>query len=317
MNAMIYQEYGPPENLKLQEVDIPSVGADELRVKTHAASVNWMDWHLLAGRPFMARLMAGGLLAPKRKILGVDFAGTVEAIGRNAAQFQPGDEVFGSTGDGCFAEYVCVREDEAQPIPANLTFEEAAAVGAAASTALRGLRDAGEIKSGQKVLINGASGGVGTFAVQVAKSWEAEVTAVCGTSNLDLVRSLGADQVIDYTRDDFTRDGQLYDLIFDAVAKLSYSDCRHVLEPEGIYVTTAFTPGLVLAGMWTSITGDRKLAPLPPRAPTRSDQAFLRDLLESGQVKPIIDRCYTLSELPEALRYLEQGHAQGKVIITI
>jgi NADPH:quinone reductase-like Zn-dependent oxidoreductase len=317
MKAMVYQEYGSPEKLQLKELAMPALKEDELRVKVHAASVNWLDWHFLTGKPFMARLISGGLFKPKHKILGVDLAGTVEAVGSTVTQFQPGDEVFGSTAHGCFAEYACVREAEVQPKPVSLTFEEAAAVGAAASTALHGLRDAGEIKPGQKVVINGASGGVGTFAVQIAKSYDAEVIGVCSTSNLKMVNSIGADHVIDYTQKDFTQDEQRYDLIFDAVAKLSFSDCRRVLSPRGIYVTTEFSPVLALGGLWASMTGDKKMVPLVPKAPTKSDQAFVRELIEAGKAKPVIDRRYALNELPEALRYLDKGHARGKVIITV
>jgi NADPH:quinone reductase-like Zn-dependent oxidoreductase len=318
MKAMVYHQYGPPGKLQLQEIEKPVVKDDELRVKVHSASVNWLDWHFLMGTPFLARLMAGGLFKPKNGILGVDLAGTVETVGSNITHFQSGEQVFGGSGNGgTFAEYVCVREDEVQLKPANLTFEESAAVGAAASTALHGLRDTGEIKPGQKVVINGASGGVGTFAVQIAKSYGTEVTGVCSTNNLDLVRSIGADHTLDYTQEDFTRNGQRYDLIFDVVAKLSFSDCRHVLNPEGIYVTTEFTPGLAIGGLWTSFVGDKKMAPLPPKAPTITDQVFVKELIEAGKVKPVIDRRYKLSELPEALLYLEKGHARGKVVITV
>ena len=249
MKAIVYHKYGPPDILKLQEIEKPAVRDDELLVEVHAASVNPLDWHFLRGTPFPARIMAGGLLKPKRKTLGVDVAGRVEAIGRNVKQFQPGDEVFGGSLDlGAFAEYVCVPEDGAMLKPASMTFEEAAAVPLAALTALQGLRDFGQIQPGQKVLINGASGGVGTFAVQIAKSFGAEVTGVCSTRNLDMVRSIGADQVIDYTQEDFTQNGGRYDLIFDAVAKRSFSDCRRVLSPKGIYVTTWSWPPVLMRG---------------------------------------------------------------------
>jgi len=317
MKAMVYYEYGSPDNLEMQEIDIPAVKEDQVLVNVHAASVNRHDWHFLTGTPFMARMMAGGLLKPKNRVLGSDVAGRVEAVGAKVKRFQPGDEVFGSTRHGCFAEYVCVSEEEVVPKPANVTFEEAAAVGAAASTALQGLRDAGQIKPGQQVLINGASGVVGTFAVQIAKSFGAVVAGVCSTRNLDMVRSVGADQVIDYTREDFTQKGQRYDLIFDVAAKLSFSDCRRVLSPKGIYVTTEFSPVRVLEGLWASMTGDRKLVSFLAKPPNSTDLAFIRDLLENGQVTPIIDRRYPLSEAPEALRYLGQGHARGKVVITM
>ncbi len=318
MEAMVYHDYGSPDNLTLLEVGMPVVQADEVLVKVHSASVNWADWHFLTGTPFMARLMAGGLLKPKQKILGIDLAGRVEAVGRHITQFQPGDDVFGGCGKGgSFAEYVCVREDEVQLKPANITFEEAAAVGAAASVALQGLRDAGQIKPGQQVLINGASGGVGTFAVQIAKSFGTEVTGVCSTTNLDMVRSIGADQVIDYTKKDFARNAQCYDLIFDVAAKLSFSDCKRVLGPQGIYVTTEFSPIRALVGLWTSLTGEKKMVPLLAKPPSSTDQAFVRELLENGKVTPVIDRCYTLREVAEALRYLARGHARGKVVITL
>jgi NADPH:quinone reductase-like Zn-dependent oxidoreductase len=264
----------------------------------------------------MARIMAGGLFKPKHKILGIDVAGRVEAVGRNIKQFQPGDEVFGGCGSGgAFAEYVCAGEDEVQLKPASVTFEGAAAVGAAASVALQGLRDAGQIRSGQQVLINGASGGVGTFAVQIAKAFGTGVTGVCSTRNMDMMRSIGADQVIDYTQEDFTQKGQCYDLIFDVAARLAFSDCRRVLDPQGIYVTTEFSPVLALVGLWTSMTGDKKMVPFLAKPPSKRDQAFMRELLEGGKVTPVIDRRYTLSEVPEALRYLGQGHARGKVVI--
>jgi len=236
---------------------------------------------------------------------------------RAVTGLQPGDEVFGSSGHGCFAEYVCVSEEGVVTKPVNMSFDEAAAVPGAAIPALQGLRDHGQIQPGQKVLINGASGGVGTFAVQIAKSFGAEVIGVCSTRNLDLVRSIGADQAIDYTQEDFTQTGQRYDLIFDVVGKRSFSDCRRALSPQGIYVTTEFSPALVLRGQWISMTGSQKMVPLPPKPPSKTDLAFMKELLEAGKVTPIIDRRYPLSELPDALRYLEKGHARGKVVITV
>ena len=315
MKAMVYQEYGSPDNLELQEVEMPAVMDDGVLVKAHAASVNWHDWHFLTGTPFMARIMAGGLLEPKNKVLGSDVAGRVEAVGINVKQFRPGDEVFGSARHGCFAEYVCVSEEEVVTKPASITFEEAAAAGAAAFAALQGLRDAGQIRPGQKVLINGASGGVGTFAVQIAKSFRANVTGVCSARNLDIVRSIGADQVIDYAQEDFTQKEQRYDLIFDVVAVRSFSDCRRVLGPGGIYVTTEFSPVLALGGLWASMTGDKKMVPLLAKPPTNEDLVFMKELLEAGEVTPVIDRRYPLGEVPEALRYLEAGHARGKIVI--
>jgi NADPH:quinone reductase-like Zn-dependent oxidoreductase len=317
MKAMVYHEYGSVDNLELQEVEMPAIKNSEVLVKVQAASVNWHDWHFLTGTPFMARIMAGGFLKPRNKVLGSDVAGRVEAVGPNVKQFQPGDEVFGSTKHGCFAEHVCVSEEELVTKPASITFEEAAAVGAAASVALQGLRDAGQIKPGQQVLINGASGGVGTFAVQIAKSFGAGVSGVCSTGNLDIIRSIGADQVIDYTQEDFTQQGQSYDLIFDVAAKLAFSACRPVLAPDGIYVTTEFSPGRVLAGVWTSMTGSKRMVPLMAKPPNKEDLVFMKELLEGGKVTPVIGRRYTLREVPEALLYLKEGHARGKVVISM
>jgi NADPH:quinone reductase-like Zn-dependent oxidoreductase len=316
MKAMVYHEYGSPDVLELQEIDEPVVNDDKVLVRVHAASVNWLDWHFLTGTPFLARMMAG-LRKPKHEVLGIDMAGRVEAVGANVKQFQPGDAVFGSSSHGCFAEYVCVSEAEVVTKPANMSFEEVAAVPGAATPALQGLRDHGQIRPGQKVLTNGASGGVGTFAVQLAKSFGAEVTGVCSTRNLDLVRSIGADQVVDYTQEDFTQTGERYDLIFDVVAKRSFSDCKRALKPQGIYVTTEFSPVLALARLWKSMTGNQKMVPLPPKPPNKMDLVFMKELLEAGKVTPTIDRRYSLSELPDALRYLEKGHAQGKVVITV
>jgi NADPH:quinone reductase-like Zn-dependent oxidoreductase len=316
MKAMIYDEYGSPGNLELGEIEIPAAMDDEVLVEVHAASVNWLDWHFLTGTPFQSRFMAG-LLKPKYKVLGIDMAGRVEAVGANVTQFQPGDEVFGSSSHGCFAEYVCVSEAGVAAKPANLTFEEAAAVPGAATPALQALRDQGGVQPGDKLLINGASGGVGKFAVQIARSFGAVVTGVCSTRNLDMVRSIGADQVIDYTEEDFTQSEQRYDLIFDTVAKRSFSDCIRVLNPEGIYITSEFSPLLVLEGLWKSMTGNVKMVPLPPKPPSKSDLVFIKDLLEGGEVTPIIDRRYPLSEVPNALRHLEKGHAQGKIVITM
>jgi NADPH:quinone reductase-like Zn-dependent oxidoreductase len=318
MKAIVYHEYGSPDNLELQDVEMPAVQEDQVLVKVHAASVNALDWHFLTGTPFLARIMAGGLLKPKQNVLGVDLAGRVETVGASVTRFQPGDAVFGGCGSGgAFAEYACAGEGDIQPKPGKVTFEEAAAAGAAAHTALQGLRDGGQIKAGQNVLINGASGGVGTFAVQIAKAFGATVTGICSTGNLEMVRSIGADQVIDYTQEDFTQGEQRYDLIFDVAAKLSFSDCKRVLTPQGVYVTTEFSPALVLGGLWASMAGDKKLVSRLAKPPHERDWAFMRELLESGQVRPVIDRRYPLGELPEALRYLGEGHARGKVVITM
>jgi NADPH:quinone reductase-like Zn-dependent oxidoreductase len=316
MNAMVYHKYGLPDQLTLGEIEKPPVKDDEILVKVHAASLNWLDYHFLTGTPLLARVMAG-LFKPKNNVLGIDLAGVVAEIGSKVTQFQPGDEVFGSTGHGCFAEYVCVSEGEIVNKPANLTFEEAAAVPGAAITALHALRDHGEVQPGQKVLINGASGGVGTFAVQIAKSLGAEVTGVCSTRNLEMVRTIGADHVIDYTQQDFTQREESYDLVFDAVAKRSFSDCKSVLKPQGIYITTEFSPVLAIAGRLRSVIESKKIVPLPPKPPNQMDLIFLRELLELKTVNPVIDRCYSLSDLPDALRYLGEGHTRGKIVITV
>ncbi len=261
----------------------------------------------------MVRALAG-LLKPKRKILGVDVAGRVEAVGGKVTHFQPGDEIFGSGNRlGAFAEYLCVPEDGVVLKPANLTYEEAAAVPVAALTALQGLRDKGRIRPGHKVLINGASGGVGTFAVQIAKSFAAEVTGVCSTRNLEMVRSIGADRVIDYSEEDFTKTGARYDLFLDAVGNRSLPDCKRVLRPTGIYVAAAGSPA---RSLWMSMIGGKRMVSMLTK-PTQEDVGFLKELLESKQVTPVIDRRYPLSGVAEALRYLEEGHARGKVVVTM
>jgi len=324
MKAIVYHKYGPPDVLKLEEVQKPTPRDDEVLIKVHAASANPADWHLLRGEPFLARLTAG-LLKPKNRILGADIAGRVEAVGSNAKQFQPGDEVFGDIsgcGWGAFAEYVSVPENALALKPANLTFEEAAAVPLAAFTALQGLRDKGQIQLGQKVLINGASGGVGTFAVQIAKSFGAEVTGVCSTRNVDMVRSIGADHVIDYTQEDFTKNGQHYDLIYCAVGNRSAAAYKRALNPGGICVVAGFTTishmlfQVLFLGAWVSKTGSKKMGTMLAK-PNQKDLVLIKELLETGKVVPVIDRRYTLSEIPEAIRYLEEGHAQGKVVITM
>ena len=326
MKAIVYHKYGPPDVLELQETKKPSVKEGEVLVKVHAASVNPLDWHILRATPFFARA-ATGLLKPKHKILGADLAGRVEAVGRNVKQFQPGDEVFGDTfgclGLGAFAEYVCVPENGLVLKPTSTTFEETAAVPVAAITALQGLRDKGQIQSGQKVLINGASGGVGTFAVQIAKSFGAEVTGVCSTRNLDMVRSIGADHAIDYTQEDFTKNGRTYDLIYCAVGNRSAADYKRALNPNGICVVAGFTTmshmlfQVVFLGAWVSMTGSKKIGALGTVRPNKEDLVVIKELLETGKVVPVIDRRYPLSETAEAIRYLEEGHAQGKVVITV
>jgi NADPH:quinone reductase-like Zn-dependent oxidoreductase len=321
MKAIVFTEYGPPDVLQLKEVEKPTPKEDEVLVKVHAASVNARDWHLMRADPFLVRLMTG-LLKPKNKMFGSDVAGRVEAVGRNVKQFQPGDEVFGDIGqygNGAFAEYVSVPEDALALKPASMTFEEAAAVPAAALAALQALRDTGQIQPGQKVLINGASGGVGTFAVQISKSFGAEVTGVCSTRNLDMARSLGADQVIDYTQEDFTQNGQHYDLIIDNVGNPSVYKrfYKRSLTPKGICVIVAGTFFLQLfLGPWMSMTGSNKIVTYLT-IPNQKDLVFIKELLEAGEVAPVIDRRYPLSEVAEAIRYLEEGHARGKVVITV
>jgi NADPH:quinone reductase-like Zn-dependent oxidoreductase len=323
MKAIVYTKYGPPDVLELKEVEKPTPQDNEVLVKVHAASLNAYDWHLLRADPFLVRLMGGGLLKPKNQILGADLAGRVEAVGRNVKQFQPGDEVFGDLsgcGSGGFAEYVSVPENALALKPANMTFEETATVPMAAVTALQGLRDKGKIQPGQKVLINGASGGVGTFAVQIAKSFGAEVTAVCSTGKMDMARSIGADQVIDYTQEDFTQNEQRYDLILAANGYHSIWDYKRALSPKGIYVMAGGSMAQIfqamLLGPWISMAGSKKMGALSAR-PNQKDLVFMKELLEAGKVVPVIDRCYPLSEVADALRYLEEGHAQGKIVITV
>ena len=323
MKAIVYTKYGSPDVLKYLDVEKPVPKNDEVLVKVHAASLNAYDWHFLTADIFLMRLMGVGVFKPKNTRLGADVAGRVEAIGRNARQFQPGDEVFGDMaghGNGAFAEYVSAPESVFALKPANLSFEEAAAVPMAAVTALQGLRDEGQIHPGKKVLINGASGGVGTFAVQIARTFGAEVTAVCSTGNLDQARSLGADHVIDYTKEDFTRSGRKYDLILAANGYHSLSAYKRALTPGGIYVMAGGTAAQIfeamLLGSLMSITGGKKLGGVSAK-PNQNDLLFLNGLLEAGKVVPVIDRRYPFSETAEALRYLGEGHARGKVVITM
>ena len=288
-------------------------------IKVHATSINAMDYRFLTGTPYLARIMAG-LLKPKHKVLGLDVAGRVEAIGSNFKQFHPGDEVFALCMNlGAFAEYLCVPEAQALMVlkPASMSFEEAASVPFSALSAQTCLRDLGQIQAGQKVLINGASGAVGTFAVQIAKSYGTEVTGVCSIRNFDMVHSIGADQVIDYTQEDFTQSEGRYDLIFDAVRKRSFSDCKRVLSPEGIYVITEFSPTLAIQQQWISMTGNQKMVPMIPKKLVKRDLEDLKELLVAGKIKPVMDRTYPLSDVPEALRYYGKGHARGKVVITV
>ncbi|MBK8900237.1 MAG: NAD(P)-dependent alcohol dehydrogenase [Anaerolineaceae bacterium] len=313
MKAIIHTKYGTPDVLQLTEVAKPTPKAEDVLVKVVATAVNQADNHLLSG---MMRF-SSGLFKPKHRILGSDIAGHVEAVGQNVTQFQPGDAVFGDLsghGRGGFAEYVAAPETAVAPKPANISFAQAAAVPMTAVTALQGLRDKGEIQAGQKVLINGASGGVGTFAVQIARALGAEVTAVVSTRKMDMVRSMGADHIIDYTQEDFTQTGEQYDLIFDTVGNRSVAEYKRTLKPKGRFVTTAFLPSLVIQGPWLSLTEGKKMDNLMAK-PNQKDLDVMRNLLETNQVIPIIDRCYPLSDVPEALRYLEEGHAKGKAII--
>src|SRR5437763_3376870 len=323
MKAIVYTQYGSPDVLQLKEVAKPTPQDNEVLVKVHAASVNAGDWHLLRAKPFLMRLMGFGLLKPKNTILGSDIAGRVEAVGRNVKQFQSGDEVFGNTakyGFGGFAEYVSVPENALVLKPTNISFEEAAAVPQASLVALQGLRAKGQIQPGQKVLIHGAGGGVGTFAVQIAKSFGAEVTGVCSTRNVDMARSIGADQVIDYTQEDFTQNGQGYDLILAANGYHPISDYKRALRPKGTYVMTGGSTAQVfqamLLGPLISMTGSKKMGNLMAKL-NQKDLVFMEELLEGGKVVPVIERRYPLSEVPEAIRYVEEGHAKGKVVITV
>ena len=323
MKAMVYHTYGSPDVLKLEEVEKPVPGDNEVLVKVYAASVNAADWRLLRGKPFLVHLMAGGLFKPKYNILGSDIAGRVEAIGRYVRHFQPGDEVFGDMfecGLGGFAEYVRASEHALVLKPANITFEEAAAVPLAGITALHGLRDKGHIHSGQSVLIHGASGGVGTFAVQLAKAFGAEVTAVCSTRHMDMARLLGADHVIDYSKEDFTRKEQQYDLILAANGYHPIWAYRRALRPGGIYVMVGGSMAQIfqamLLGPLFSMVGTKKMVTLSSK-PVQQDLVFMSELLAAGKIVPVIDRQYPLSEVPQAIHYLEEGHAKGKVVITM
>src|SRR5438067_12845246 len=325
MKAIVHCDYGVA-NLKLEEIEKPTPAGDQILVRVRAASVNPYDWHFVEGTPKIIRLMGIGLRKPKEIRLGVDFAGTVETVGKNVTQFKPGDEVFGGR-EGAFAEYVCRRAvGSVASKPASITFEQAASLNIAGITALQAVRDRGKIQSGQKVLINGASGGVGTFAVQIAKSFGADVTGVCSTRNVDLVRSLGADHVIDYTKEDFTKGEQKYDVILDNVANHSLSEFRHVLTPNGKYVMIggggANEQGVFgvmlrpLKAMVLSKFVDQQMGMMMADS-NQKDLSLLAEMVESGKMKPVIDRTYKLAEVPEAIGYLEQGHARGKVVIVV
>jgi NADPH:quinone reductase-like Zn-dependent oxidoreductase len=328
MKAAVYTRYGPPDVVQITDVEKPVPKDNEVLIRIRAASVNPLDWHFMRGAPYFLRLMTG-LRKPKDKRLGVDVAGQVEAVGRNVAQFKPGNEVFGSCR-GAFAEYACTSESALVMKPDNVTFEQAASVPIAAFTALQGLRlgglgDKGQIQPGQKVLINGAAGGVGTFAVQIAKSFGADVTAVCSTRNVDMVRSIGADRVIDYTQEDFTKSGQRYKLFFDCVGNHSLLACRRVLNPKGIYIPVGgeggrWMIGAVARSIETLVLSwfvSQKLVAFFLAKSSKVDLTVMHDLMKAGKVTPVIDKRYRLSEVPEAIRYLEAGHARGKVVITL
>jgi NADPH:quinone reductase-like Zn-dependent oxidoreductase len=321
MRAIVQDKYGLPDVLQLRDVDKPVVRDDEALVGVRAAAVNIGDWHLLRGVPYVMRTVSG-LLKPRRAVPGFDIAGQVEAVGRMVRQVRPGDEVFGWCR-GAFAEYACAGENNLLPKPANLTFEQSAAVGDSAFTALNAVRDQGNVQPGHRVLINGASGGVGTFAVQIAKSFGAIVTSVCSTRNVDMVRSVGADRVIDYTNEDFAETEQLYDVMLDLVGSRSLSDCRRVLAPRGTYVLV----GVADMGRWFGLARQTKALLLSPFVRQRmrvfvvrrnkDDLAVLKGFVEAGTVVPVIDRRYELRELPEALRHQGEGHARGKIVIAV
>ena len=323
MKAAVYRRFGPPDVLGIEEVEKPAVGDDDVLVRVRATSVNPADWHALTGTPLIAR-PAFGLRRPKDERLGNDFAGTVESTGKNVTRFKAGDEVFGATSQA-FAEYVSVPQDRGiVSKPENVGVEEAGSVGVAGVTALQALRDHGRLQPHQRVLINGASGGVGTFAVQIAKALGADVTAVCSTRNVELVRSLGADRVVDYTKDDFARDGEPYDLMVDIAGSRRWSDCRRVLKPDATLVMVGAPKGNALLGpvskliaiRLASVGSKRRVVFFIARI-TAADLEFLRDLMAEGKLKPVIDRRYELSQIGEAFRYLGEGHARGKITVTV
>lgn len=323
MKAIICAKYGLPDVFELKEVEKPVPNENEILIKIHTASINAYDWRLMKAEPFMVRFMGGGVLKPKKQIPGVDISGRIEAAGRNIKQFKPGDDVFGSLTrcpSGGFAEYACAPENAFVLKPAGMTFEQAASIPMAALTALQGLRDYGEIKQGQKVLINGASGGVGTFAVQIAKSFGAEVTAVTSTGKIDMVRSLGADYAIDYTKEDFTKGEKLYDLVFAANGFHPVSDYIRVLNPDGIYVVAGGTMAqmfqAMLLGPMLTRKGNKKVVSYTEH-PNQKDMLLIAKLFEEGKVIPVIDRCYPLNQVPTAMQYVYDGHAKGKVVINI
>ncbi len=322
MKAAIYTRYGSPDVVQITDVKKPSPRDNEVLIKIRAAAVNPLDWHFMRGEPYVVRIMAG-LRKPGITGLGVDVAGEVEAVGRSVTEFKAGDEVFGACR-GSFAEYGCTPESSLAAKPRNVTFEQAGAVSVAGRTALQGLRDKGRIQAGQKVLVNGAAGGVGTFVVQLAKWFGANVTGVCSTKNVELVRSLGADRVIDYTQEDFAKGGLRYDIFFDCFANHSLSDCRRILNPRGRYIAVGGPSGpwmldllgRVIAGPVLSVLTSQKFLTFMAQS-SKEDLCILGELMGAGKVTAVIDRRYTLSEVPEAIRYVEEGHARGKVVITL
>ena len=323
MKAIVYRCYGTPEVLKLEEIAKPAPADDRVLVKVHAASVNPLDWHYMQGKPYIMRA-AAGVGKPDSILMGADFAGIVESVGKNVTRFKPGDEVFGDR-DGAFGEYVSVRENGAMALkPSNMSMEQAAAVPIAGLTALQALRDKGKVQPGQKVLINGASGGVGTFAVQIAKTYGADVTGVCSTRNLEMVKSIGADHVIDYTKEDFTQGSARYELIIDNVGNHALSEYRHVLTPNGALVMVGGPSDNSWLGPLTAAVKAYFVAPFVSQKlifmladANKDDLNVLRDLMQAGKLTPVIDRRYELAETAQAISYLEQGHAKGKVIIAV
>jgi NADPH:quinone reductase-like Zn-dependent oxidoreductase len=323
MKAIVQERFGPPDVLKLVDTDRPEVGADDVLVQVKAAALNPADWHILRGDPLVARLMGIGLTKPKTRVAGTDAAGVVEAVGSNLREVRPGDEVLGFFR-GAFAEYACAAENRVVPKPASLTFEQAAAIPIAATTALRGIRDVGEVKAGQQVLVNGAGGGIGTFAVPIAVAMGAEVTGVCSTGNVELVRSLGATNVIDYTKEDFTAGPTRYDVILDNVSNLPLAKLRRALTPKGILVLNGGgSPGHVfgpVAGLLKAIVANlfvsQRLRPLVSKE-NREELLAVTELIEGGTLTPIVDRTYPLADTAEGLSYVEQGHARGKAVITL
>jgi NADPH:quinone reductase-like Zn-dependent oxidoreductase len=318
MKAIIYEKYGAPEVHQLKEIEKPVPKNNEILVKIHASAINSSDATLTRGKPFLGRLWQG-FLKPKNKTLGSDIAGKVEAVGNSVKEFKAGDEVFGDISDigfGGFAQYVAVPEKAIILKPSNLTFEEAAAIPQASVVALQGLRNHGQIQQGQKVLINGASAGIGTFAVQIAKSFGAEVTGVCSTKKMDLIRSIGADYVIDYTKEDFTISGKLYDLIFDVHVSHSISEYKKALATNGVYIACDFNPTSVFLGPLISLSGSKKVKSYIAKLNTK-DLTFIKELIETGKIKPVIDKRYPLSKVSEAIQYYEKKHTQGKIVITV